>query len=274
MALPTVVIATRDRRDELLHTLARLAALPEPPQVVVVDNGSQDGTPDAVRRARPGTRVLELGTDHGAGARTAGVAAAPGPYVAFCDDDSWWAPGALERAAVLLDAHPTVALIAARVLLPGGRVDPTCLAMEESPLATRPGLPGPRVLGFIACGAVVRRDAYLAAGGFDPRWGIGGEELPLAAVLADRGWDLVHVPSVVAHHAPSSRRDVAARATTTVRNDLWAAWTVLPAGAAVRHTLAQAGHRGLLEALRDLPRVLRGRRPVGPRVAAELAALG
>jgi hypothetical protein len=41
----TVVIATRDRRDELLTTLGHLRALPERPPVIVVDNGSTDGSP-------------------------------------------------------------------------------------------------------------------------------------------------------------------------------------------------------------------------------------
>ena len=278
--IPTVVIATRDRREELLHTLERLAEPPEAPAVVVVDNGSRDGSADAVRAARPAVTVIELGEDRGAAARTAGVLAAAGPYVAFCDDDSWWAPGSLERAAEQLDAHPAVGLIAARVLLPGGRTDPTCEAMARSPLGSRPGLPGPRVLGFIACGAIVRRDAYLAAGGFPPRWGVGGEELPLAAALAERGWDLVYVPSVVAHHHPSGRRDPARRITIATRNDLWAAWTLRPARDAVsvsaRALVAARDplrRRGLAEAARGLGWAIGARRPVGPRVAAELNLL-
>jgi GT2 family glycosyltransferase len=278
--IPTVVIATRDRREELLHTLERLAALPEAPAVIVVDNGSTDGAPAAVRAAHPGVTVIELGEDRGAAARTAGVLAATAPSVAFCDDDSWWAPGALERAGALLDAHPAVGLLAARVLLPGGRADPTCTAMEHSALGSRPGLPGPRVLGFIACGAVVRRDAYLAAGGFPPGWGVGGEELPFAAALADRGWDLVHVPALVAHHHPSSRRDPARRAAVAARNDLWSAWALRPSRDALRVTARsllgardRGRRRGLAEGVRGLGPVLATRRPVGPRVAAELNRL-
>jgi GT2 family glycosyltransferase len=137
------------------------------------------------------------------------------------------------------------------------------------------------VLGFIACGAVVRRDAYLAAGGFPARRGIGGEELPLAAALADRGWDLVHVPELVAHHHPSRRRDTGRRAAVNARNDLWTAWTLQPAGAALRATaaalagaLGEPGRAGgVVDAVRGLPGALRARAPVGPRTAAELALL-
>ena len=112
-----VVIITRDRVDELLHTLGRLDGLPERPGVVVVDQGSGDDTPARVRRAYPAVRVLALDGDRGAAGRNVGVEAVDARYIAFCDDDSWWAPGALRRAAAVLDANPDVAVVAARVLL-------------------------------------------------------------------------------------------------------------------------------------------------------------
>jgi GT2 family glycosyltransferase len=278
---PDVVIVTRDRRPDLLATLTRLEALPERPGLIVVDNGSRDGTPAAVASAHPAVRLIALDRDLGAAARTVGVVAARTSSVAFCDDDSWWEPGALPRAQELLDAHPDVAVVAGRVELAGGRTDPTCIAMAASPLPARPGLPGPRVLGFIACAAVVRREAYLAAGGFPPGWGIGGEEGPLAASLADRGWELVYVPELVAQHRPSARRDRDRREAIATRNDLWSAWTRRPARTALRLTgrelasAARDGRRraGALEAVRELPWALRRRAPVGPRVARELDRL-
>ena len=65
----TVVIATRNRGPELCHTLQRLAGLPERPPVVVVDNGSQDGTPAIVRRRFPATQLIALRRNRGAWAR-------------------------------------------------------------------------------------------------------------------------------------------------------------------------------------------------------------
>jgi GT2 family glycosyltransferase len=276
-----VVIITRDRLSDLERTLERLEALPERPEVVVVDNGSRDGTPAALRARFPRVRVLVQAHDLGAAGRTAGVLAVSAPYVAFCDDDSWWEPGALARAADLLDAHGDLGVVAARVMLPGGELEPTCAAMAESPLRGRDGLPGPRVLGFVACGAVVRRRAYLTAGGFEPGRGVGGEEQPLAAALADRGWELCYVAGVVAHHRPSGRRDPGARRAGETRNDLWFAWQRRPARAAARATVAELRRAGAdprrwcgaAAAARGLPRALRARRVVGPRVERELAEL-
>lgn len=272
-----VVIITRDRPDDLARTLGRLHALPERPTVLVVDNGSRDG----VRTGFPEVVVLRQERDLGAAGRTAGVLAATAPYIAFCDDDSWWEPGSLSAAADLLDAHPDVALLAARVELAGGRLEPTCAAMARAPLTGRPGLPGPPVHGFVACGAVVRRDAYLAAGGFEPGRGVGGEEQPLAAALADRGWELVYVDRLTAQHRPSPLRDPAARRRIATRNDLWFAWRRRPAAAALRCTAAELRraatdrHRraGLLAALRGAPQALRSRRVTGARTERRLADL-
>src|SRR3954447_26521272 len=148
-----VAIATRERRAGLERALERLLALPERPPVVVADNGSADGTPAPLRARFPQVEVLELGRNRGAAARNAAVAVLGTPYVAFSDDDSWWAPGALARAAALFDAHPRLGLVAARILVgPDERLDPVCIAMEHSPLRADDGGPGRPVLGFVACG--------------------------------------------------------------------------------------------------------------------------
>lgn len=275
----TVIFATRNRRDELLATLERHRALPESPPLIVVDNGSTDGSPEAVRARFPEVEVVALGENRGGGARTVGAQHAATPYVAFSDDDSWWAPGSLARAVELLDHHPRLAVLAARVLVGSSeKLDRVCQEMADSPLGQEPGLPGPSVLGFVACGAVVRRDAFLAVGGFETRFGIGGEEELLALDLAAAGWGLAYVEDVVAHHYPSPQRDRPGRNRTQLRNALWSAWLRRPLPAALRCTvrlLRQPGAGAALgEALRGLPWALSRRRPVPPAVEAALCRLG
>jgi len=277
-----VVIATRNRGPELVGTLARLRALPERPPVVVVDNGSTDGTAELVRVGHPEVRVVGLRRNRGGAARTVGARLVDSPYVAFSDDDSWWAPGALGRAAELLDRHPRLAVLAARVLVgPDQRHDPVCDEMARSPLGRAADLPGPSVLGFIACGAVVRRSAFLEVGGFHARLGVGGEEELLSVDLAARGWGLAYVDEVVAHHHPSPSRDPSGRRRVQVRNALWSAWLRRPLGGAARqtaHLAALALHQpgassGLLLAMLGLPWVLRERRPVSHELEAALRTL-
>ena len=276
-----VVVATRNRRAAVLHTLTRLRDLPERPPVVLVDNASSDGTAASARERHPEVRVLALTENVGAAARTAGARLLDTPLVAFSDDDSWWAPGALARAAAAFAAHPSVALVAARVLVgPDGRVDEVSRAMEKSPLGTAPGLPGPSVLGFVACGAVVRREPFLAVGGFERRFGVGGEEALLAIDLAARGHDLVYLSEVVAHHHPAEGGRPR-RGHVESRNLLWSAWLRRPARAAVRKTLDhlrgaprdRTRLAGAAAAVRGLPWVLTERRVVPPEVERSLRAL-
>jgi N-acetylglucosaminyl-diphospho-decaprenol L-rhamnosyltransferase len=276
-----VVVATRDRSDRLLATLAKHRELSGPVPTVVVDNASSDGTPGLVRQAYPEVAVVALPRNLGAAARTVGARRLVTPLVAFSDDDSWWSAGALQRAAEVFDAHPRLGLLASRTLVgPDQRIDPTCEVMADSRLPRNGPLPGPALLGFVACGAVVRRQAFLDLGGFHPRLWIGGEETLVALDLAAAGWDLAYVDDVVTHHHPDERPR-AGRSVAIERNALWTAWLRLPAAVVARETataLTRAlrdrdARAGFAQAIRGLPWVVRERQRVPAEVAAAYAAL-
>jgi GT2 family glycosyltransferase len=220
-------------------------------------------------------RLIRAGQNLGGAARTMGVLQARSETVAFCDDDSFWEPGSLDGALRLLGANGKLGLIAGQVLLgQTGRPDPTCQEMQCSPLPAIPGLPYPRVLGFIACGAVVRRNAYLQAGGFHPRFGIGGEEELLSLDLAAHGWELVYAPDIVARHFPSPVRDVDRRRAVVTRNALWVSWLRDAPRDALSATYRALGRaredaaalEGLGSAVAGLPWVARERRRLPGRV--------
>jgi GT2 family glycosyltransferase len=271
----TVVVASRNRRDDLLATLPRHEA-----PIVLVDNASTDGSVQAVRKAHPEVTVIALDRNEGAHARTRGVARAGTPFVAFADDDSWWAPGDLARAVAIMRAHPRLAVLNARILVgPEGRLDPVCSEMAGSALGTPPDLPGPSLLGFVACGALVRTEAFESVGGFDPVVRFPGEEERLAVDLAAAGWALAYVDSVTVHHHPSPRRH------SPVRRQV-AVWRSKVLTAVMRHHLPELtrvltdavragrpGVEGLLRAVPDLPAALRRRRPIPEEVRSDLRLL-
>jgi GT2 family glycosyltransferase len=269
----SIVIVTRNRCDSLRCTLKRLTALPERPAIIVVDNGSSDGTLAMMRARFPEVQVITLNENHGAAGRNIGVRAAVSPYVAFSDDDSWWTPGALTRAVELFEQFPRMAVLMARVLVGAdNRIDPVCERMAESPLQPRGPLPGPALLGFVACGAMVRRDAFLAVGGFDRHFGIGGEETLLSIDLEEAGYGLAYVDEIIAHHHPSPSRDPERRRIVEVRNWLWCLWLRRPLRVALTRTWRCAiqarkrpdVRRALFEALAEV-RWLRRSRRVVPR---------
>ncbi|MEU4211543.1 glycosyltransferase [Streptomyces sp. NPDC026206] len=276
-----VVIATRNRARSLRTTLHELTSLPETPEIVVVDNASDDDTRTMVETLFPRVRLLRLPANQGALARTQGVRLLDTPVVAFSDDDSWWAPGALHRAERLMRDHPRLGLIAARTLVgKDNRPDPINTALAGSPLLRRTDLPGPSVLGFLCCAAVVRRDAFLDVDGFHPLLFFGGEESLLAYDLAAHGWGVAHCPDVVAHHhpAPSQRTG---REAALLRNMLLTAWLRRPLPVALRHTLSTAvaaredrtARRALRATLARLPAALARRRLLPADVEADIRLL-
>ncbi|AEW97512.1 MULTISPECIES: glycosyltransferase family 2 protein [Streptomycetaceae] len=276
-----IVVITRDRRERLLRTLARLTTLPQRPPVVVVDNASTDGTAAAVRDAFPAVRLLTPGRNLGACGRNLGTAALDTPYVAFADDDSWWEPQALTRIAALFTAHPRLALIAAAVRVgPDGHRDPVEEALAAAPLGTEPDLPGPSALGFLACASAVRRRAFEAVGGFHPLLHFGGEEELLALDLAADGWGLAYCPEVVAHHDPGPQPRTG-RAARLRRNALLTAWLRRPLRHAIRATATltrqavtdPAARRALPAAVVRIPAALRHRKPLPPGVEARARSL-
>jgi GT2 family glycosyltransferase len=275
-----VSILTYNRLDEVSRTVERMLALPEQPAIVVVDNGSTDGTHAALSRRFPEVRVLTMPGNLGAAARNAGVTALDVPYVALCDDDTWWEPGSLRRAADLLDRHPRLAVLTARVLVgPENRIDPTCREMANSPITVTSPLPGPALVGFLAGASMVRRSAFLGVGGFEPRFFIGGEEELLTLDLLSAGWEVSYVDEVVVYHHPSEvSRDTTRRRITLTRNHLWVAWMRYPWAwvlrATTRATLAArvdpTVRAGFGAALRGLPWVLARRKVVPADVQRRL----
>ncbi|WP_106401124.1 glycosyltransferase family 2 protein [Actinocorallia populi] len=278
----SVVIITRDRRDELLRTLELMTALPEGPPVIVADNASSDGTAEAVARLHPRVALLRLARNAGAVARNLAVRRVTTPYVAFCDDDTWWEPGAPSRAADLLDAHPRLASVTGLILVePGRGEDPLTPELRHSPVPAPAWLPGPALLSILAGASMLRVSAFRQAGGFSRRLWLGGEEELLSLDLAAAGWWLCWREDVRIHHAPSRARDPRERRRLGIRNTLWTAWLRRPWPDALRHTLAvlrSAPHdaataRAVAHALAGAGWVLRERRPVPAHVAAGLRLL-
>ncbi|WP_447987350.1 glycosyltransferase family 2 protein [Nitrospira sp. Nam74] len=286
MALPdctvTVVVLTHNRAEEVLRTLKRLLSLPERPAIIVVDNGSTDGTADILASRLPGIRIIALERNIGAAGRNVGIREAKTLYVALCDDDTWWAPGSLGLATEALESYPHVAVVTGRVLVGRHRrEDRTCQVMAASPLTADSPLPGPPVLGFLAGACMIRRPAFLDVGGFEPRFFLGGEEALVAVDLASAGWYTVYMPEVLIHHYPSSKRDAPARRRLLLRNALWFTWLRRPLAKALRHTgrvlYSSLQHPqdavALLHALAGLPWILRHRRCLPHAVEAALLTL-
>jgi len=172
------VIPARDALPDVLEAVESALAQSRPPvEVVVVDDGSSDGTGAAVERrfaadARAPVRVLRGRFGSAAGARNAGWRAATAPWVALLDADDLWAPGKLETAAAALAAAPAAAWFFSdgTFLTLEGEVHPSWLALYADLPDAYVGTPLAALLEVnfvLTSSVVVRRDALEAVGGFD-----------------------------------------------------------------------------------------------------------
>ncbi len=201
LEMPTVsiIIPVKDRADELGRCLESLASVDYPNglcQLIVVDDGSSDASPDVARQA--GAIVIPSGgTGRGpAAARNVGARIATGDILAFIDSDCTASKGWLKELIPSFADSETVAV--------GGRVngmsdesvvDRYEAVMSSLSLGNRElsGSIGDDTFYLPSCNLLVRRQAFLHAGGFNDEMHV-GEDVDLTWRLRDKGWTIRYLP--------------------------------------------------------------------------------
>ncbi|MEE1611286.1 glycosyltransferase family 2 protein [Microvirga sp. CF3016] len=198
----TAIVVTFDSAHALPECLGALAADGVP--VIVVDNASTDGTV-AVAEGQ-GARVVRNARNEGYGrANNIGARAADTEFVLIVNPDCVVDTGAV---AALVDAarrYPEAAFFAPQIVEPDGRV----FYQPRSLLATSLTNPGGRLVlpegeacapFFSGACFLIRRDAFLALGGFDENIFLFYEDDDLCRRIADSGSALIYVPQAVVRH--------------------------------------------------------------------------
>jgi glycosyltransferase involved in cell wall biosynthesis len=218
----TVAICTRNRAELLRRCLTSLASqIAEPGQVevLVVDNGSTDGTGGVLaawQRDGEGRRVVEeprVGLSH---ARNAALEASDREVVVFADDDAL-TPTGWARAHLSAYQDPGVGAAGGPVglLWPGARPSWISDGLAQWYGSLEYGdepCPFPDPHGPYGVNMSVRRAAARAVGGFDPQLGrsgsrlLSGEEPDLTRRLVAAGWAIRYVPAAGLVHAVTPER--------------------------------------------------------------------
>lgn len=205
----SIVMVTRNRCDVLARTVERCRCAAPEAEIIVVDNGSTDGTAAWLEEVQGawGVRALPMGRNLGASARNVGARQARGEFVLMLDDDSWPMPGAVEALVGAMEADRCVGAAGARVTLDAGG------ARHETG-----GLAGV----FIGCGVMLRREAFLALGGYDARYEYYVEEYDLAARMWQSGRRVCWVyDAVVVHERAGAARNYDRMLRLLTRNNVW-----------------------------------------------------
>jgi GT2 family glycosyltransferase len=209
-----VVIPNYNGAGWLPEVLASVAAQTTPAaEVLVVDDGSTDGSLALLAERFPDVRVLALGSNGGfARAANAGIVGVSAETVALVNTDVVLAPDWLERAVAALAGAPRAAAVATKLV----DLDDPALLYDAGDVLRRDGAceqrgrferdtgrydaPG-EVFSACAGAALYRRAAVLGAGGFEQRFGTYLEDVDLGLRLRLAGWRCRWEPRAVARHA-------------------------------------------------------------------------
>ena len=225
-----IVIVSYNVRDELDACLQSIVGRTQPldTTIVVVDNGSTDGTPDLIRARRPGVRVIEAGENLGfARANNVGIRATTSDLVLLLNPDTVVPDGAIQRWRRRSSDHPMPRASGRAWSMP--QAGPSCRSAGRSArsascgrrssghstigMSVRPptGSRGRRARPAHASGSAAHACSHAAAistrsGLFDERYFMYTEDVDLCASLRARGRAVLFDADVTVTHRRGHRR--------------------------------------------------------------------
>jgi GT2 family glycosyltransferase len=276
-------------------------------EIIVVDNGSRDGSVDAVQAEYPWVHVLALSENLGyAGGCNAGIEIARGEILVMLNNDTEAEPDWLWNLVAALDAHPEAGIAASRMML----YDRRDTLHSAGDLVRVDGTPDSRGVWqpygppwdqpawvFGGCGGAmaIRRQVIDAVGPFEARYFMYLEDVDLNWRAQLAGWKCIYAPDAVVYHHLSATGGGVLASYYVGRNTLWTIARNYPddlyrrhrraiwrtqwgiAVAALRNrrgAAARARLRGQLAALVRWPawRAERRRETITPRVSTDYIA--
>ncbi|MBI1683277.1 glycosyltransferase family 2 protein [Caulobacter hibisci] len=212
----SVVVVAYQSGPTLARCLAGLAAQTfRDVEVLLVDNASSDGAPQAAAAADPAIQLIEPGANLGfAAGNNLAARQARGRWLVLLNPDAFPHPDWLERLAAAIDRHPDVRSFASLQLAAEepGLMDGAGDVMTSAGIPFRGGYHrklSPKVFEgevFSACGAamMVERDLFLALGGFDERYFCYCEDVDLGYRLRLAGEPTLLIPDARVEHVGSA----------------------------------------------------------------------
>jgi N-acetylglucosaminyl-diphospho-decaprenol L-rhamnosyltransferase len=216
-----VVVVTYSPGGALETFLTSLrTATTRPVEVVLADNGSDDGVPQAA--AGPGVELRPTGGNLGYGrAANEGARGATGEWLVVANPDVVWDPGSLDSLLDAAQRWPSAGCLGPAIRTPDGSLYPSARAFPSlgrgighalfgwawpgnpwtRSYRAEAGSPEEGATGWLSGSCMLlRREAYEAVGGFDPTYFMYCEDMDLCRRLAEAGWQNVYVPSAVVLH--------------------------------------------------------------------------
>jgi hypothetical protein len=123
----TIVIVSYNCRQALQTCLLTLTSAGDPPPILVVDNGSTDGTTEMIARDFPTVQLIQNTENHGfAAACNQGIRAGASDFILLLNPDTMLRPATLQKLMDTMRAQPTIGACGPRVLNTDGSLQPSC----------------------------------------------------------------------------------------------------------------------------------------------------
>jgi N-acetylglucosaminyl-diphospho-decaprenol L-rhamnosyltransferase len=279
----TVTYSPGPHLERFLSSLTLATDLPV--HVVMADNGSTDGTPEAAVERFQNIRLLRTGANLGyGGAVNCAVASLTdsecADFLIIANPDVVWGPGSIDALLEAAQRWPRAAAFGPLIRDPDGSVYPSA---RHLPSLIRGGMhavvgpiwkrnpwtaayrqdrlePSERPVGWLSGSCLlVRRSAFDSVGGFDERYFMYMEDVDLGDRFGKAGWQNVYVPAAEVLHdkghstGKDPARNLAAHHTSTYTylSDRHAGWQRAPLRATMKVALAARGRLAVRKARRE-----------------------
>ena len=224
--LVSYCVVNTNGRGFLLACLEAIEATAPPDldhEILVLDNASDDGSAEAVRALERNIRLIALDRREGKAANDDRlIREARGEFCLLLNEDSELQPGAVPALIGALRSDRGAAVAGAQLLSPDGEPVPCAWRLPDAVtalagavflhgrLTVESGGDGTRPVGWVQSSAMlVRREAALEIGGFDPDFFVYSDETDLCKRLTDAGWRILYVSSARAIHHDQMAQDAA-----------------------------------------------------------------
>lgn len=244
----SIIILSYNTKKLLIECLTALPLKRKDIEVIVVDNGSTDGSAEAVARRFPGVYLIRnlVNTGFSAG-NNQGMKVAKGKYFFLLNSDAVASEAAIDKLVLYLDRHPEMGAVTPKVILPDGGIDLAChrgiptpwraltyfLKLEQLAPNFKPFAgyhqtylnfdKAHEIEATAATALMVRAKVIKEVGGFDERFFFYAEDLDWCKRVGDEGWKIAYLPEAEVLHfkSRSGKRKQSKRAQEEAKRHFW-----------------------------------------------------
>ncbi|UQZ76070.1 glycosyl transferase [Niallia circulans] len=234
--LVSIVLLSWNRKDDVIESLTRIQEINyDSLEIIVVDNGSTDGTQEMVERDFPHVHLLRMYKNVGIEAYNIGFENARGEFIVIIDDDSFPEQNSIQRMVDRFNEDPELGVVAFDVRNFYQYDDMRRDNIVES---TTKIDSNQYIMSFNGAGAGVRKSVFKQAGYYPEEFFLYHNELDVAYRIWNNGYKIQSFSDIISYHkySPVNRSSWRAPFYYT-RNAFWIMWKNYPIKIAIRETL-------------------------------------